>query len=175
MNVDSTQRNNQDKGKSISHTMELDEEQDVLRMNMDMLNVFQGYLKAYNKTIHFIIFKLDYLDHGDQNVQCKACGAMLWLAESKRGATNSGNTDSFSICCGRGKVVLPVSLKQPPELLTKLLNGEHRRSNSNENGSSSTNRIIDRQLTKDLKTMLDRNNPLVKKYRMAGQQIAHGV
>ena len=85
---------------------------------------------AYNNKIHFIIFNLDYLDHGDQNVECKACGAMLWLAESKRGATNSGNTDSFSICCGRGKVVLPVALKEPPELLTKLLNGENRRSKS---------------------------------------------
>ncbi|GKB47681.1 hypothetical protein Tco_0898434, partial [Tanacetum coccineum] len=69
----------------------------------------------------------DYFDHGDPNVQCQKCGAMLWLAESQRGANIAGNNECFSLCCGKGKVKLPVALKDPPPLLRKLMNGEHRR------------------------------------------------
>ena len=82
---------------------------------------------AYNNKIHFIIFNLDYLDHGDQNVECKASGAMLWLAESKRGATNSGNTDSFSICCMNGKIKLDRMI-DPPEELLRLFKSDDKRS-----------------------------------------------
>ena len=63
-------------------------------------------------------------------MQCKKCGALLWLAESKRGANSAYKEESYSICCGRGKVKLPVALKKPPQLLTRLLNGEHRNSKS---------------------------------------------
>ncbi|GJZ73835.1 uncharacterized protein Tco_0637981 [Tanacetum coccineum] len=195
----------------------------------------------------------DYFDHGDPTVHCQKCGAMLWLAESQRGATVAGKNDTFSLCCGKGKVKLPVGLKDPPPLLRKLMNGEHRSSSSflanirrynsmfaftsmggtvdhsvnngrgpfcfriqgqnyhvigelgaetgkklafsqlyiydpineidnriqavssMEAGSSSANTNIDRNLTKDIKKLLDRHNPLVKQFRMAGKQISDGV
>ncbi|GJU87705.1 putative helitron helicase-like domain-containing protein, partial [Tanacetum coccineum] len=40
--------------------------------------------------------------------------------------------------------------------------------------SSSSNKDIDRQLTKNIKDMLDKENPLVRQFRMAGQQISDG-
>ncbi|PWA50508.1 ATP-dependent DNA helicase PIF1 [Artemisia annua] len=62
----------------------------------------------------------DYLDFGDPTEQCDKCGALLWLAESKRGSNNAKDGDAFSICCGRGKVKLPVAKNSPPTLLTNL-------------------------------------------------------
>ncbi|GKF56690.1 hypothetical protein Tco_0167030, partial [Tanacetum coccineum] len=159
-----------------------------------------------------------------------------------------------SVCCGRGKVKLPVALKNPPDLLMGLLNGEHpknqafmeniRRYNSmfaftwmtgkqdttvnrgrgpfcfrikgknnhvigdllpkvgeapkfgqlyiydpanevqnrinvvssrdNASSLSSSKKDIDPELTKNIKAMLDKENPLVKQFRMAGQQIGAG-
>ncbi|PWA96429.1 hypothetical protein CTI12_AA038880 [Artemisia annua] len=72
----------------------------------------------------------DYFDHGDQTEQCIKCGALLWLAESMVGSTHSSKNEGFSICCGRGKIKLPVALKNPPPLLMKLLKGEHTKSKS---------------------------------------------
>ncbi|GJR79669.1 uncharacterized protein Tco_0150454 [Tanacetum coccineum] len=46
---------------------------------------------------------------------------------------------------------------------------------SRDGGSSSSNNKMDRPLTKDLKTMLDRQNPLVKQFRMASIELAMGV
>ncbi|GJR72436.1 ATP-dependent DNA helicase PIF1, partial [Tanacetum coccineum] len=71
----------------------------------------------------------DYHDHGDPTEQCVKCGALLWLAESRVGSTNS-TREGFSLCCGRGLVKLPVALKNPPPLLMGLLKGEHPKSNS---------------------------------------------
>ncbi|GJS21036.1 putative helitron helicase-like domain-containing protein [Tanacetum coccineum] len=194
----------------------------------------------------------DYHDHGDPTEQCVKCGALLWLAESRVGSTNS-TREGFSLCCGRGLVKLPVSLKNPPPLLMGLLKGEHPKSNSfmdnirrynsmfaftwmtgkqdhsvnrgkgpfcfriqgknnhvigdllpkrgetpkfgqlyiydpanevqnrinvlsssKDNASSSSNKDIDRELTKNIKAMLDKDNPLVHQYRMAGKQICEG-
>nr|GEY38798.1 replication protein A 70 kDa DNA-binding subunit B [Tanacetum cinerariifolium] len=113
---------------------------------------------------------IQYFNHGDPNIQCQKYGAMLWLAKSQRGATIAGKNECFSLCCGKGKVKLPVALKDPPPLLRKLMNGEHRSSNSFllyiydpvneidnhiqvvssfEPGSSSSNTNIDRNLTKE--------------------------
>ncbi|GKC22573.1 hypothetical protein Tco_1024723 [Tanacetum coccineum] len=187
----------------------------------------------------------EYVDHGDPTEQC---GALLWLTESKRGSTNATTTDAFSICCGRGKVKLPIALKSPLTLLSRLLKGEHPKSNSfmdnirrynsmfaftwmsgkkdnmvnsgrgpfsfriqgennhvigdlvpkkgetpkasvisetplvhrinvvssRDNASSSSTKDIDRQLTKDIKSMLDINNPLVQRYRYVGGKLASG-
>lgn len=52
---------------------------------------------------------------------------MLWLNESKRGSTN-GKNDGYSICCMRGKVKLPVALKDPPPLLKRLIKKDHPKS-----------------------------------------------
>ena len=50
---------------------------------------------------------------------------MLWEAEAKRG---QGTDDSYSLCCMRGKVQLPVELKPPPDLLKSLVKNEHQKS-----------------------------------------------
>nr|GEW71608.1 ATP-dependent DNA helicase PIF1 [Tanacetum cinerariifolium] len=62
----------------------------------------------------------DYYDHGDPTEQCNKCGALLWLAESNVGSNTAAKSDGFSLCCGRGKVKLPVALKNPPPLLMGL-------------------------------------------------------
>ncbi|GJW97221.1 hypothetical protein Tco_0179029, partial [Tanacetum coccineum] len=72
----------------------------------------------------------EYYDHGDQTKQCMRCGSLLWLAESMVGSTNANKNDGFSLCCGRGKIKLPVALKNHPPLLMGLLNGEHPKSKS---------------------------------------------
>nr|GEU86905.1 ATP-dependent DNA helicase PIF1-like [Tanacetum cinerariifolium] len=76
----------------------------------------------------------DYLDHGHPTIQCSKCRVMLWQAEANRGSNHVDTAEGFSLCCGRGK----------------FSNG----------GSSSSNSQMDRPLTKELKTMLDRHNPL---------------
>nr|GEW01750.1 uncharacterized protein [Tanacetum cinerariifolium] len=47
-------------------------------------------------------------------------------------------------------------------------------STSTGNASSSSTKQIDRQLTTDLKNMLDIDNPLVKQYRLAGHRLSSG-
>ncbi|GKF42067.1 hypothetical protein Tco_0125409 [Tanacetum coccineum] len=44
-----------------------------------------------------------------------------------------------------------------------------------EPGSSSSNTNIDRNITKEIKNLLDIKNPLVKQFRMAGRKISQGV
>ncbi|KAL4566048.1 hypothetical protein LXL04_030158 [Taraxacum kok-saghyz] len=43
----------------------------------------------------------DYIDHGDQTVECAVCHAMLWKAESARSQKKSDG--SFSICYSKAK------------------------------------------------------------------------
>lgn len=69
----------------------------------------------------------EYLDHGDPIVECSECHALLWRDESMRGSKEL-LTDSFALCCMRGKVQLPVALKPPPPLLMKLTKNEHPKS-----------------------------------------------
>lgn len=52
---------------------------------------------------------------------------MLWHAEAIRG-TGTGSSQSYSLCCGRGKVMLGTELKQPPKLLKELISNEHPKS-----------------------------------------------
>ncbi|GKB35962.1 putative PIF1 DNA helicase/replication protein A1-like protein [Tanacetum coccineum] len=58
---------------------------------------------------------------------CESWGALLWHAESSVGNTHS-NSESYSLCCGRGKVMLPTALKNPPKLLMDLINRKHAKS-----------------------------------------------
>nr|GFB46762.1 hypothetical protein CTI12_AA406300 [Tanacetum cinerariifolium] len=189
--------------------------------------------------------KKHYIDHGDPIFICESCDALLWHAESMIGNTHA-SSDSFSLCCGRGKVKLGNEAENPPKLLMDLINGNHPKSTSfidnirrynsmfaftsidakqdmsvnqghgtycyriqgenyhrmgtllpdegnplmfaqlyiydtqneidnrikcvsNDDSTSTNNKVIDHQLTVDLRDMLDNINPLVSQFRMAGE------
>nr|GFA12922.1 hypothetical protein CTI12_AA260590 [Tanacetum cinerariifolium] len=71
----------------------------------------------------------DYIDHGDPTFECSACGALLPYAESMQGATNA-SPDSYSLCCGRGKVLLMDEVNEPPPLLKELITNKHPKSDN---------------------------------------------
>ncbi|GKC92713.1 putative PIF1 DNA helicase/replication protein A1-like protein, partial [Tanacetum coccineum] len=77
----------------------------------------------------FVRISQDYIDHGDPTFECSSCGALLWYAESMRGATNTCS-DSYSLCCGRGKVTLMNEVLEPPPLLKELITNKHPKSAS---------------------------------------------
>ncbi|XP_057428026.1 uncharacterized protein LOC130721279 isoform X1 [Lotus japonicus] len=60
------------------------------------------------------------------NMICKFCGAMLWDLERAEKAKSTLDPD-FSICCSKGKISIPY-LKDPPELLLRLLTNNEPRS-----------------------------------------------
>ncbi|GJU86868.1 hypothetical protein Tco_1294414 [Tanacetum coccineum] len=69
----------------------------------------------------------DYIDYGDPTFECSSCGALLWYTESMRGATNACS-ESYSMCCGRGKVELTNEVPEPPPLLKELITNQHPKS-----------------------------------------------
>nr|GEY88169.1 retrovirus-related Pol polyprotein from transposon TNT 1-94 [Tanacetum cinerariifolium] len=77
----------------------------------------------------FVGISQDYIDHGDPTFECSSCGALLWYAESMQGATNTC-FDSYSLCCGRGKVTLTNEVFEPPPLLKELITNKHPKSAS---------------------------------------------
>lgn len=72
----------------------------------------------------------EYFDHGDPVFPCEACGALLWHYESMIGSTTHVLSQSFSLCCARGKVKLGNELQNPPKLLMDLINRDHPKSSS---------------------------------------------
>ncbi|KAL5194227.1 Replication protein A DNA-binding subunit B [Glycine soja] len=60
-----------------------------------------------------------YSDLGDQLIQCSYCNAQMWYDERISKNKNFENP-RFSLCCGDGKVELPL-LQNPPEYLQQLL------------------------------------------------------
>ncbi|KAI5438955.1 hypothetical protein KIW84_024618 [Lathyrus oleraceus] len=62
---------------------------------------------------------LDYYDLGDAMIECKYCKAMMWYQESMDKHTHAANP-KYYLCCGNGKVELPM-LKHPPQVLSHLL------------------------------------------------------
>ncbi|KAH1069241.1 hypothetical protein GYH30_006728 [Glycine max] len=60
-----------------------------------------------------------YSDLGDQTVQCTHCSAKMWYDER---ISKDRNTTSpkFSLCCGDGKVEIPL-LQSPPKYLERLI------------------------------------------------------
>lgn len=64
----------------------------------------------------------DYIDEGDPSYTCSHCGAIMWYGERINRRRNT-HTPSFTLCCGQGQVVLPL-LKEPPEVLKKLMMGD---------------------------------------------------
>ncbi|XP_071695029.1 uncharacterized protein [Rutidosis leptorrhynchoides] len=61
-----------------------------------------------------------YVDYGDLTYICSACGAKLWLKETKRGKLTQGLTAAESLCCQKGKIGLPEFTKSPPKLIWDL-------------------------------------------------------
>ncbi|KAH1162123.1 hypothetical protein GYH30_000841, partial [Glycine max] len=60
-----------------------------------------------------------YSDLGDQLIQCRYCNAQMWYDERISKDKNCQNP-RFSLCCGDGKVELPL-LQNPPQYLQRLL------------------------------------------------------
>ncbi|XP_054781855.1 uncharacterized protein LOC129289058 [Prosopis cineraria] len=60
----------------------------------------------------------EYIDEGDPTEICIFCGAELWLNERVKKDTFR-RTMEFSICCLKGKVVLP-TIHPPPPMLERL-------------------------------------------------------
>ncbi|GKD96820.1 hypothetical protein Tco_1380717, partial [Tanacetum coccineum] len=54
---------------------------------------------------------------------CSMCHAKLWAEEARVGNPNLKMT-AYSLCCKRGKVMLP-NPPHPPQLLTELLTNNH--------------------------------------------------
>ncbi|XP_076934838.1 uncharacterized protein LOC143601270, partial [Bidens hawaiensis] len=86
--------------------------------NLDQFDTLNGENESINpcKSI-----SSDYLDHGDQNVMCGVCKALLWDLETNKGKTNNGVT-SYSLCCSTGDVQLP-DIKPPPMSYMNLFLG----------------------------------------------------
>ncbi|GKE18129.1 hypothetical protein Tco_1425706, partial [Tanacetum coccineum] len=196
-NIGSTSGNNKEKGKNVrmksSRRINFDDTDEVESQR----NPFEGISNEYR-------------DHGDQIFGCESCGALLWHAESSLGNTHS-NSESYSLCCERGKVMLPTAVKNPSKLLMNLINRKHAKSTNfidnirrmgsllpdegkppmfsqlyiydtenevqnrikfacNGQSTSSDKKKIDHQLTTEIRDMLDTNNPLVAKFRTAGER-----
>ncbi|CAN7099804.1 unnamed protein product [Brassica rapa subsp. narinosa] len=64
----------------------------------------------------------DYIDEGDATFTCTYCGAIMWFGERLNRRLKTRNP-KFALCCMQGQVQLPL-LKQPPEVLRNLLNGD---------------------------------------------------
>ncbi|PWA58163.1 NBS-LRR protein [Artemisia annua] len=69
----------------------------------------------------------DYKDHGDPIFKCADCDALLWHAESVVGSTHS-DSGSFSLCCGRGKVMLTNEVQNLPQFVLDLITGKNPKS-----------------------------------------------
>ncbi|CAF1935484.1 unnamed protein product [Brassica napus] len=63
-----------------------------------------------------------YIDEGDATFTCTYCGAIMWFGERLNRRLKTRNP-KFALCCMQGQVQLPL-LKQPPEVLQILLNGD---------------------------------------------------
>ncbi|XP_058732948.1 uncharacterized protein LOC131604533 [Vicia villosa] len=61
----------------------------------------------------------EYYDIGSPLIECCYCKAMMWYQERMHKSTHAANP-KFMMCCGNGKVELPM-LRHPPEQLAKLL------------------------------------------------------
>ncbi|KAI5381348.1 hypothetical protein KIW84_UN0806 [Lathyrus oleraceus] len=60
-----------------------------------------------------------YYDIEDPVIECQYCGANMWYSERKNKCRHASNP-KFSMCCGSGKVQLPL-LKPAPKVLQHLL------------------------------------------------------
>ncbi|KAK9674185.1 hypothetical protein RND81_12G216800 [Saponaria officinalis] len=66
---------------------------------------------------------IGYSDIDDPKCNCEFCGAQMWYEERFEKSKKPKNP-KFSLCCGQGKVELPL-LMNPPQLLSDLLSKRH--------------------------------------------------
>ncbi|CAN6933262.1 unnamed protein product [Brassica oleracea] len=66
--------------------------------------------------------ELGYIDDGDPTYTCSNCGAIMWFVE-RINKSQKTRKPIFSLCCMQGQVQLPL-LKEPPEIITRLLTGD---------------------------------------------------
>uniref|UniRef100_A0A0D3CXW5 Replication protein A 70 kDa DNA-binding subunit B/D first OB fold domain-containing protein n=1 Tax=Brassica oleracea var. oleracea TaxID=109376 RepID=A0A0D3CXW5_BRAOL len=66
--------------------------------------------------------ELGYIDDGDPTYTCSNCGAIMWFGE-RINKSRKTRKPIFSLCCMQGQVQLPL-LKEPPEIITRLLTGD---------------------------------------------------
>ena len=59
-------------------------------------------------------------DLGPCDIRCCKCGALHWKAENGLKPNGEPKPTPFSLCCEKGKVVLP-DLPEPPEVLKRML------------------------------------------------------
>ncbi|KAK7300142.1 hypothetical protein RJT34_10977 [Clitoria ternatea] len=84
------------------------------------------YLTLISTKNLLLFLNVHILDIGDPVYQCEHCKAFIWSDERLSKSKNSKNP-KFSLCCMEGKVQLPL-LKEPPQLLIDLHNGNDERS-----------------------------------------------
>lgn len=80
---------------------------------------------AFKFLCRMILFAVS-LDVGDPVVICRDCKSRVWFEERAEQDMMARNA-KFSLCCMKGKVLLPI-LEKPPELLYNLMNGNHAKS-----------------------------------------------
>ncbi|PWA41013.1 hypothetical protein CTI12_AA497130 [Artemisia annua] len=79
------------------------------------------------RTNIFVGISRDYIDHGNPIYKCGDCNALLWQSESMIGSTHAVN-GSYSLCCGRRKVMLTNEIVNAPPLLLDLISGNNSKS-----------------------------------------------
>ncbi|RZC03256.1 hypothetical protein D0Y65_018084 [Glycine soja] len=153
----------------------------------------QNYMSSANEPA---INREGYSDLGDQLMQCSHCNANMWYDERISKCARTTNP-RFSLCCGGGKVELPL-LQNPPKYLYQLLY-DHDTSDSknyqqnirtynmmfaftsaeNEvqnriNAISSPHNQIQRHIVSQLSEMLDEYNVHAKTFRMTRDRLQDG-
>nr|GEU96807.1 ATP-dependent DNA helicase PIF4-like [Tanacetum cinerariifolium] len=94
---------------------------------------------------------------------------------------NSEALVQFNTLKAKGEQVLPVKMNAFCFVVLYIYDPVNEVANciqavrSIETGSLSSNANIDRNLTKEIKYLLDRKNPFVKQFRMVGKKISQGV
>ncbi|KAL3034065.1 hypothetical protein AAZX31_02G171400 [Glycine max] len=101
-------------------------------------------------------------------MQCRYCNAQMWYDERISKDKNCGSP-RFSLCCGDGKVKLPL-LQNSPQYLQQLLFDDNTidRPTMPQNRQSITNGHI----VSSLSHMLDEHNSHAKSFRMARDKLA---
>lgn len=61
-----------------------------------------------------------YADIGDPLIECENCGALMWYGERTGSKQRNSHSPKYELCCGNGRVQLPL-LCTPPPLLQHLL------------------------------------------------------